>query len=459
MRWMISRAISVDREWCRVLLVAPVLLFPLQFRWLTIAVLGGAVAWTALDYRHTSTSRATPMDVPAFIVGFMALIAFAISPWPEHSLPKLAGVVLGLLVMRTVVMTVRTEQALWSATGIFLIIGVLTVIAGLLGTAPSTKFATLWSVGDRIPRLFGTLPGTDGSVNTNGLAGTTLYFLPLALVLLLKPRVVSRCLAAALWQRHRTAHERWIVAGLAAIATGLAGVLMLSQSRTGWLSSAVTGGLLVVAAWHWPRLIFGAAVVGFALSLSISDPAHVADLFSSDPGGAQGEMQVTPHGRATSLLAAFSGRTELWTRAVEEIRRFPVSGAGLNVFRFRIHTYPPTELTDSSRDVAHAHNTFLQTALDIGIPGLIAYIALLLSATAMCYQVWLADSNSSRLLALGLWGNLVGVHVFGVGDAIALGAKVGVFLWFNLGLIAALHALHVRSVQRARRPVGEPVPA
>jgi O-antigen ligase len=29
-------------------------------------------------------------------------------------------------------------------------------------------------------------------------------------------------------------------------------------------------------------------------------------------------------------------------------------------------------------DIAHAHNIFLQTALDLGIPGLVAYLALLI---------------------------------------------------------------------------------
>jgi putative inorganic carbon (HCO3(-)) transporter len=38
-------------------------------------------------------------------------------------------------------------------------------------------------------------------------------------------------------------------------------------------------------------------------------------------------------------------------------------------------------------DIAHAHNIFLQTALDLGIPGLVAYLALLGSALVVCWQV------------------------------------------------------------------------
>ena len=450
------RDVRPSPEWVRLAAVAPVLLFPMQFRFVTLAVLAAAIPFFVAAYRRSQPGAGTPLETPAGIVGVMALIAAAISWWPEHSVIRLAGIVFGLLVMHTVMTTVRNERDLWRAVGVFLILGVLTVTAGLLGTAPSTKFATLWTVSGSIPRLVGSLPGTDGSVNTNGLAGTTLFFLPLAAVLLAAPRVVSRALAAAVSLSHRNA-QRWVMAGLIAAALCFGTVLLLSQSRTGWMSAAAAAALLIAWAWRPPRLVLAAAVLGVVLSFSLSDPAVVAEIVRYDPKGAQGEMYVTPYGRATSLFSALSARSELWTLAIEEIRRFPLTGAGLNVFRFRIYTYPPMQLTNPDRDVAHAHNTFLQVALDTGIPGLVAYLALLLLASAMCHQVWRTGSRETRVLALGLWGNLAGVHVFGLGDAIALGAKVGIFLWWNFGLIAALYGLHVARGRAAEAHVIEPV--
>jgi putative inorganic carbon (HCO3(-)) transporter len=81
---------------------------------------------------------------------------------------------------------------------------------------------------------------------------------------------------------------------------------------------------------------------------------------------------------------------------------------------------------------------FLQTALDVGLPGLIAYLALLLVATALCWRLYRHGGKVEASLAVGLWASLAATHLFGLTDAIALGAKVGVFLWWNLALIGAL---------------------
>ena len=90
--------------------------------------------------------------------------------------------------------------------------------------------------------------------------------------------------------------------------------------------------------------------------------------------------------------------------------------------------------------VAHAHNIFLQVALDIGIVGLVAYVAMLAFVSHITYQLWSRQSDGDeRVLCLGLRANLFAIHLFGLADAIALGTKVGVFLWWNLGLIAAVH--------------------
>jgi hypothetical protein len=46
------------------------------------------------------------------------------------------------------------------------------------------------------------------------------------------------------------------------------------------------------------------------------------------------------------------------------------------------------------------------------------------------------DTVAGRIAA-GAGFALVAVHLFGVGDAVALGAKVGAFQWFCAGLVLA----------------------
>jgi putative inorganic carbon (HCO3(-)) transporter len=95
-------------------------------------------------------------------------------------------------------------------------------------------------------------------------------------------------------------------------------------------------------------------------------------------------------------------------------------------------------------DVAHAHNIFIQVAVDTGLPGLIAYLAILVSSTALCYQVARQGGEDKRLV-MGLLAGLVGLHFFGLTDTIAPGAKPGLLLWLSLGLIVAIYQFNYGS--------------
>jgi O-antigen ligase len=101
-------------------------------------------------------------------------------------------------------------------------------------------------------------------------------------------------------------------------------------------------------------------------------------------------------------------------------------------------------------DIAHAHNEFLQAALDLGLPGLIAFLAVYIIAFWMLREIWRAAPSPlpTRMLALGLGGGLFAHVIYGLTDAVALGAKPGVLFWMLLGLITALFL----QTQAATRP-------
>ena len=54
-------------------------------------------------------------------------------------------------------------------------------------------------------------------------------------------------------------------------------------------------------------------------------------------------------------------------------------------------------------DIAHAHNMFLQMAVDVGLPGLIAYLALLELAGVVAWGAARRSSGVVRGLSLGLF--------------------------------------------------------
>jgi len=87
-----------------------------------------------------------------------------------------------------------------------------------------------------------------------------------------------------------------------------------------------------------------------------------------------------------------------------------------------------------------SHNIFLQVAIDLGLPGLAAYLALVLSFGFVAWRTHrqVAD-RMLRSLVAGLAAGFLAHHVYGLTDAITLGAKPGLIFWAFIGLIAAMH--------------------
>ncbi len=88
-------------------------------------------------------------------------------------------------------------------------------------------------------------------------------------------------------------------------------------------------------------------------------------------------------------------------------------------------------------DIAHAHNLFLQLALDFGILGLITYLA---TVGLSIYLAWRVAVRSSefRPLAIGIIAGLAAYHVYSLTDALAPGSKPTIILWLLIGILIAL---------------------
>jgi len=139
----------------------------------------------------------------------------------------------------------------------------------------------------------------------------------------------------------------------------------------------------------------------------------------------------------------------VWSRAIYGIQDFPFTGMGMNAFRKVVPVLYPLFLVSPDVDIGHAHNEFLQAALDLGIPGLIAFIAIYIIAFWMLASIWKVTRHPqlntghwslvTRSLTLGLGGGLLAHMLYGLTDAVALGAKPGLLFWMLLGLIAGLY--------------------
>lgn len=408
---MKALVLQPEYEWFRLLPVVPFLLFPVVSPIATMAVLAlYAAAWAAQAMAGTWRWFSSSFTWPVLMIAALAAITTWTSPVPDVSLPKFAGIVLGVLAFRAVGLAITTHRQLWTAVLIYLCLSTVMVTTGLTGVAPwvGNQSVAIGKVRTRIPQLIRELPGTEyaNGVNPNALGGTTLFALPLILALWLARR-----------DRQNGGGEASQIRPRLLVLFGLlqGAVWLLSDGRTAWLAFALSAVWLVCMRLR-PRLRLVAFITIVAAGLNVAIMGWDA------------------------LRAGLAGRMEVWERAVDGIAAAPWTGFGLNMFRRIIQLNPPV-FQSTETNTAHAHNTFLQVALDVGLPGLIVYLWILWLAGRITGRVARTAAPGERALVLGLAASLVAVHVFGMADAIALGAKVGLLQWCVIGLLASIDRL------------------
>jgi O-antigen ligase len=267
------------------------------------------------------------------------------------------------------------------------------------------------------------VPGAEEGFQPNAVAGCLILFIPVQAALLIV--------------------ERKLVAVQIALLALTASTLALTQSRGAWLGLAAAGLLALACKSSRTRrwTMFVLLPVAFA-ALVYAGPRRVTR-WAVDQAGA-------------GMAANTVGRPELWAIAVTMIREFPLTGVGMNGFRRVMPVVHPSNTAAHGMDDVHAHNHLLQAALDLGIPGLVAYLALWLVCGALLVAVVRhADERADRILARGLAVALLAHFLFSMTDAIPLGAKVGVLFWMALALVTSLHRVALvrsRSTHQQNRP-------
>lgn len=307
-----------------------------------------------------------------------------------------------------------SERKLAFAALGFAVFGIGVLLVGLVGARkPPSKFFEAPGLYETLePRFNLGLPGmrAHGWVNLNALAGTALLIGPVGAALGLR---LAR----------RGAHPRLLrVTGLVGLAAAAVAVFVVffSQSRAAWIATwllLLPFGLRYGRRWVPVPLALAAFVV-----LTVS-------------AGALVKVAAPATFARASALAARSAeqRLAIWRQGAGHLAASPLIGIGLGEFR-RVYTPPPGR---KQRPAAHAHNIFLQTGLDIGLIGLGGYLGLLGLVLTRARAALAGPSAMASAAAAGAGIAIVAGLLFGLGDAIALGAKVGIFHWLAAGLALA----------------------
>lgn len=262
------------------------------------------------------------------------------------------------------------------------------------------------------------------AIHPNILAGSLVLSLPLTIVLTRLQSLPIRNLSIlSLPLRNRTDFRSmaWLKVVIPASMMLQLIVLILSQSRGGYI--AFSASLFVIGLLYWPRSIYLTPViffVGFML-FRTTDLQTILEQFSND-----------------GSLGGWAGRLEIWQTSLTAISDFPFTGIGIGTFTTLIPLLYPLSFPIES--YPHAHNLFLQIALDLGLPGLIAYLALLINLVAML-TVTLRKAPRHTIvhtLTIGAAGSLTATIVHGMLDAVLWGTKLSFLPWMLFALITQL---------------------
>jgi putative inorganic carbon (HCO3(-)) transporter len=354
----------------------------------------------------------------------------------ELSLPRLAGLLFALGVYFAVRQHAVDGGEIVAVVRSLTLCGLGVALAGSVGTDWPTHYPKnmgLRSVYEQLPQVIRNVPSAHGTIagfHANEVAGVLALLLPIGIV--------------CTWGELRGAKpHRWAWAGLWGVATAaMAGYVALSVSRNAWLSLGVALPVMVAAYAPRAALRWGpaAGVLG-AIVVYLGRARLSQGLLFSDLTWSAGTWD-----RPT--------RPEIWQRALQMIIDHPWTGIGLNAFPYVIQTdYPFPRFPDYL--VPHAHNLYLQSAVDYGLPGLLCVLVLIgCGARGALRTLGGGQTACLRLTAAGVIGALCAYAAFGVLDAVAVGAKPTFLPFAVIALGVSLGQVSDRvSARRAGAPV------
>ena len=389
--------------------------------WGLAALAGLWLLYTILNRR---LSPATPLDMPILAMLIILVLSWFVTVDRALSISKIEGLLLGITLFYLL------TNYLWRTRQLRLVIPALVALAlgvaalGLVGAdwdfAQETALSPIYA---RLPHLISAVPrSTFNGINVNTIGGALGFFVPLLFSLLWDEGAYGRTFINSKQKTKTRLYKVFLFIAFCFCGT----LLVLTQSRGAMLGSAA--GMLAVAIWKDRRFLWLLPII-------------LAVLAAVFVFVGQGNLSNLVSNLDSNEYSTLPGRMEAWRNTLYLIQDFPITGTGIGTYSKlfnEVYTFIPFALQGAGS--AHAHNSYLAVAADLGLPGLILYMALFSGTARMALKVVRTSRNITQALVIGLACGLLSHMVFGITDAYLLGTKLGGIMWIFFGIIAAINA-------------------
>lgn len=434
-------------NWHWVLLILTVPFFGLPSPWPLISIIGVPLIWTLIWLSGGKPLVKTPLNIPILILSVMILVSAWVTYDLKVSIGFVAGAVLGMAAFFTVARYARTPKGWWICFFLFVASNLfLTAAVALMVEWTDNKIELLSPIISRLGEPLVTISIFPRKPHPNIIAVFLLAVLPILIVFLISI-LGHRKRWAMIFGSKRT--NLMIVFIFILSIIGII-ILLLSQSRGGYIAfAAACLSMLLVCLPRRGRwlLLFGIVVISLVVVFQMRSGAPALELKF---------LQSKNLNDSALSMDSMEGRIDIWERAMYGIQDFPLTGMGMGTFGHIMPILYPLAGVSSDGIPLNAHNTYLQAALDLGFPGLIALLWVQIASLWMLFKSWRLEEKwqddpnatelfssipGSKLLAkpilLGLGGVYCAYLLFGLVESFGLG--VYILNWMLTGLIVGFY--------------------
>jgi putative inorganic carbon (HCO3(-)) transporter len=352
------------------------------------AVLLALLFWPIRWMTHGKLSRRTPADIGILLLLLMVPVTLWATPLPEKTVLQVYRLTLGILYFFTILNWASNRWRM------FLIIsGIILVGFGLAVMALfSVQFATtkIQFIPQGIYQAFEQL--VKDTIHPNVMAGSIAIIIPIGLSILIFA-----------WRNLK--NWKLIIALITTLLPLI--VLILTQSRGALIGLGTSLLILVILRWRWGWAVIPLVIIGISILIGQIGINYLLDFISSG---------VSVNG--------VEGRIDIWSRAIFMIQDFSFTGVGMGLYGDVADLLYPLFLSPPGK-IPHAHNLYLQIAVDLGIPGLIFWLATLIIIINVSWQTYNYGRLHGDTLAMGLGAGFLGSQltlcVHGISDSVTWG--------------------------------------